>query len=146
MALATYEKALKKIRKDMGIRITDNTQLDKVGRLLFRDRWRGCYPADIDPKVSREQPYAIINTKRSPGEHWMSCVWVNPRTRLIYDSFGRKALTITSDPKKMAPKGVRVVETEPDPEQKILQTDCGQRCLAFLVAVSLHGVEAAKAI
>ena len=41
---------------------------------------------------------------------------------------------------------VEIINSDKDIEQKILQTDCGARCLAFLMVFDKHGQEVARLI
>ena len=71
--------------------------------------------------------YCIVNvgTRKSGGSHWLAHAhgtW--------YDSFGRAEFGDESG----------------DAEQRKYEVDCGQRSLAWLCHVDVHGVDSAKLI
>lgn len=142
-----YRRALRDIEASMGSRITSDAELDRVGQLLFREKWAGAVPSDVPCNVSRERPYGIVNTTPPPGEHWMAVVWISPRRRLVYDSFGRRALEISHNPRTLNRGGaVQIEDPDQDREQGFAQSNCGQRSLAFLCVAALAGVHAARTI
>ena len=80
-----------------------------------------------------------MNTQHSPGEHWVAVHKGKTKT-LFYDSFGR-------DPEELFPNiSKKITSTEQDAEQRVEQTDCGQRCLAFLLICSIYGEEIAQMV
>lgn len=145
-AVTAYNKALRMIEQDMGNRITSDDQLDHAGRILFRSEWAGVSAANYALKLSKQKPYGIYNNHRSPGEHWMPIIWLSKNKRLVYDSFGRKSMAITSDPDILKPKGVKIIDSDRDVEQGIFETNCGQRSLAYLIIASTLGVDYARLI
>lgn len=148
-ALALYEEALAACHAELGRGITDDAQLNRVGRYLFGPEWAGCTPADVHPDLSRERPYAIINTHAAStgGVHWLAVCWLGPRRRLLYDSFGRRSLAVTTRPAILrGSPGTKIEDADRDAEQDELTEDCGSRCLAWLVVCSLQGPEAARTI
>lgn len=123
--MEAYNKYLKTIESKIGNTTTTETQLDRLGRQLFDTEWSGVFPAD---RVEMTRRYAIANFDSSDetGSHWVAVVKASDNI-FIYDSFGRS-------------------EWDDDAEQTIVETNCGQRCLAWLLVVHNHGIEKALKI
>jgi len=143
-----YRLYLKKIQYMMA---SDDTtylsQLEKVGKKLFSVQFKGVYPSDKIPKLNDLAPYCILNLDKSkePGSHWIALCKVKDRNEcLFYDSFGRSHTEIMKN-LKFSGNG-RIKNTELDPEQKILEQNCGQRCLAFIKMFHDYGPEVALMI
>ena len=77
----------------------------------------------------------IVNTHKSwqPGEHWMAIVNDKNEGYCAYDSFGRRVAPWAKD-------------SELDPEQALLELNCGQRCLAWLMTWKHSGIDTAMKI
>ena len=107
----------------MGGKRTTQRQLNTLGEELF-PRWRGIFAkGDTMPTTG----YWISNTgsRASGGIHWLAHC-----DSVTYDSFGREAYGDHSG----------------DAEQGMLETNCGQRALAWLSVCHTHGVAAAELI
>ena len=144
--METYSKALKIIERELGVGVTADDELDRVGHFLFRDAWAGVAPADRLLALTPAKPFGIVNTRPPPGEHWMGVCYEDKRHHIVYDSFGRQALRITSHPKKLAPRGIHIEDTDQDAEQRLEEENCGQRSLAWLCVAALRGVDVARTI
>jgi len=118
---------------------TTDTQLDKIGKGLFKQKFAGVFAADTIPK-STSFGYCIANLDNAdqPGEHWVAIVKNNGKY-LVYDSFGRK----TSD---ILPNLENVTDTDYDAEQFKHEENCGQRCLAWLLVYDQFGPDVARQI
>ena len=77
----------------------------------------------------------IVNTDKADesGEHWLALAHDLKRGVIAYDSFGRQ----------VAPWALA---SDPDPEQRLLEQNCGQRCLAWLICWKKLGAVAALAV
>ena len=135
----------KKVYPLIGDKTTYLTELLGAGKKLFGVKFKGVFPSDKVPKLNDLAPYCILNLDRSdePGSHWISLAKLDDVT-LVYDSFGR-------DYKKIIPNldysgNGRIKNTDRDAEQKILQSDCGARCIAFLMVLDKHGKDMAMKI
>ena len=131
----------------LGDQTTFLSQLDKVGRQLFGIKFKGVFSSDKIPKLSDLSPYCILNLDKSnePGSHWVALVKLtNKNGALIYDSFGRDYKKIIPD--VLLSGNGRIINTDDDCEQQIEETNCGQRCLAFIIVFDLHGERIAKQI
>ena len=120
---------------------TDNFELRKVGKQLFHDKFVGVFSSDSIPKL-KKNTYCIANLdpKDKPGSHWVSMVKLNNGRIGIYDSFGRKSKTILPNFKRL------LKDTDLDAEQRIEETNCGQRCCAWLYVYDKYGWGMAKHI
>ena len=150
-----YDNILKQIIEPLsGDKTTYLSELNGIGKKLFGVKFKGVFPSDKIPKLNDLSPYAILNldTTKQPGSHWVSIakhppVRGKPRTdeTLLYDSFARKGSKII---KSLAYSGNgRIVDNDlKDAEQRLEETNCGARCLAWLVVVEKYGWDLAKLI
>lgn len=119
-----YNRYLKQVESKIGNTTTSESTLDKLGRRLFKGEWDGVFPADA-VKIKR---YGIANFDETgeTGSHWIAIVKTNNKY-IFYDSFGR-------------------ADWDDDAEQDTAETNCGQRCLAWLLVAHNHGIEKALTI
>lgn len=134
--LFQYLKVMKKL---LGDATTYSDDLERVGKKLFKKRFRGVFSSDKIP-ILKKNEYIIINNEPSnkSGEHWLLAIKTNNNKIFLYDSFGRAHYKILPELNQSG-NGI-VLETENDPEQKVLETNCGQRCLAACMVYHKHGV------
>ena len=144
-----YNKILKQIIEPLsGDGTTYLTELNGIGKKLFGVKFKGVFPSDKIPKLNDLSPYAILNldTSKQPGSHWVA-IAKHPHKdeTLLYDSFARKGSKII---KSLAYSGNgRIVDSDlKDSEQDVMETNCGARCLAWLVVVEKYGWDAAALI
>jgi hypothetical protein len=131
----------------VGNQSTYLSTLQKAGRKLFNIRFKGVYPSDKIPKLNDLSPYCILNLDRSTqsGSHWVACAKIpNKNETLIFDSFGRDYTKIIPVLGKSG--NGSIIETDRDSDQKVLQTDCGARCLSFLMVFDKHGKDVSMLI
>lgn len=110
-------------------KVTNNIQLHKLSKQLFKTRFKGVYPFDKIPKLKQNQS-CIFNLDKhtEPGSHWCA-LYKSPTNYLVYDSFSRKVL-----------KGKKYLNSDlSDKEQKVSEDNCGQRCIAWLMILYKHG-------
>lgn len=143
-----YKDKLREIEKMMNKKdITYLGELDSVGRKLFRTKFRGVFASDKIPPLNNLTPYAILNLDKSgePGTHWVAIAKSRHQdASYFYDSFGRRHTKLI--PNLRVSGNGRIKDTELDKEQKIRETNCGQRCLAFLAIFNEYGEDVAKLI
>ena len=122
------------------------SQLDEIGKHLLKDKFMGVYPSDKIPKLTKKQCYCILNLDNSSesGSHWVSLALDLKGNSMFYDSFGRDYKEII--PNLEYSKNGKVINTELDAEQGILQQDCGSRALAWLLLYEHWGAKVAKQI
>ncbi len=139
-----YEKYLRQIESKYGNKETNSIQLHKIGKRMFGKKFRGVF-ASNEIEIMKSGEYAIVNLDDSskPGSHWVGLVKCRGRS-YIYDSFGRKTYKIL--PELIQSGNGVILETENDPEQEMIQEDCGQRSLSFLKVYDKYGWQAAKFI
>ena len=130
-----YKKLLKKFSREMKNNSTTYaSELHKMGSGIS-PRFRGIYPSDRVPTLKDGDSLIFnVDTHEEPGSHWVSLAKQGPHL-YFYDSFGRS-------PKELVPKANGVNEflyDKTDSEQKIHETDCGQRCLAWLALGHTYG-------
>ena len=136
-----YKIILEQIEKILGNSTTDNIQLNEICNDLFKSKWLGCCSIDT---INDGVGYQIINLDLSSGAgtHWVASVNDGKQT-IVYDSFG--------DLNKLTQnKYLRILQptfTEDDREQIMyLETNCGQRCVAWLLVYDLLGADIALTI
>jgi hypothetical protein len=92
-----FDNYTKDIRKVLGSDATYTSQLNDVGRILFKGKYHGAYSSDQLPNLTAQKPYAVVNVDNSkqPGSHWLGVCYDSKRNKyLIFDSFGRKIKTL----------------------------------------------------
>jgi hypothetical protein len=135
-----YNKILKMVEKIVGKTTTNSIQLDNVGKILFNNEWGGIFSSDTIPLKSKMKKYSITNNKPREhfGEHWISLL-KDGKNIIIYDSFGRETKNLL--PSYFKKNKNCIVDTDYDKEQNLLETNCGARCIAFLLFCKYFGVE-----
>jgi hypothetical protein len=141
-----YNKLLKDVVEPLtGDRTTYLQELNGIGKKLLGVKFKGVFPSDKIPRLNDLSPYCILNLDKSTesGSHWVALA-KNGRDSILYDSFAR-------DHKKIIPAlkysgNGRIIQPEDDVEQKILETNCGARCLAWLVFFDKYGAKNAMLI
>ena len=144
-----YNNILNDIIQPMeGNKTTYVNQLDKISRkLLTSSKFRGVYPSDKIPKLNGIKRYCILNLDRSDqsGSHWIGMAKCpNTNKTYIYDSFGRHHAKIIKD--VMYSGNGRIYSTDPDVEQDVAQTNCGQRTISWLCVFDRWGADIAMLI
>lgn len=132
-----YNHYLKLIQSKYGNKETSSSELKKIGKRLFKNKFVGVFPSDRIPKMQNNQ-YAIVNLDSSDqaGSHWVSIAKSNKGIH-IYDSFGRKVKKILPSLKQSG--NGTIFEPEADVEQSQESENCGQRCLASLCVYDNFG-------
>ena len=141
-----YQQVLKTVIYPLtGDRTTYLDELDGIGHKLLGVKFKGVFPADKIPRLNDLSRYCILNldTSKEPGSHWVALA-KDGKDTYIYDSFGRTYTQIIPQ-LKFSGNG-RILNTDKDAEQSILQTDCGARSLAFLCVFDGWGPDVAKLI
>lgn len=133
-----YAKILKKVIKDFGhSEITNSGELQSYCALRIPN-FTSVEPYDRMPKLKQGQSCILnLDDHKGPGSHWVACIR-SGRDLIVYDSFGRPTKQILS---KLKTGGLRVLDTDPDAEQKESQKSCGQRSIAWLLFCQKHGIE-----
>ena len=132
---AIYKTLLLKVEKKLGNETTFSNDLYNVAKSLLGNKFSGIFTADKLPRLTKTQPYAIVNLDSSweEGSHWIALAKSGKKI-VFYDSFGRPNTSILP-----LLKGGNVVNTEEDAEQEIQETNCGQRSIAWLLLFDRYG-------
>ena len=141
-----YNEILHKVIEPLvGKRITFMHTLIGVGKNIFGPKFRGVFPSDKIPQLNDLSKYAILNLDKSTesGSHWIAVAKIGDEI-LVYDSFGRDSKRII--PSIFKSGNGTVVDSDRDSEQKLLQTNCGARSLAYLLFLDKYGKKAALLI
>lgn len=143
-----YKLKLKEIEKyHTGDKTTYLGELNGAGKKLLGVKFKGVFPSDKIPKLNDLSPYCILNldTSKEPGSHWIALAKNDGKDHtMVYDSFGRHNHTII--PKLRYSGNGRVVDADRDAEQKVLETNCGARSLAWLCIYDKWGEDVARLI
>ena len=117
---------------------TNGDDLDKLGKMQFGDKFKGVFAANTHPQ-DMSDGFFIINTDpfQMPGVHW-TAVAGTPQGICFYDSYDRKSTQLF--PEVVLPGTGK----NPSTAQHIEESNCGERCIAWLVCVSEFGIKAAK--
>lgn len=124
--------------RHLGNKVTDNTQLDKVGRRFFGKKYIGTFPSDQIPRL-KPNTYCIANLDATdePGSHWVALVKSDDDELIVYDSFGRFTSVIL--PHLTREYKHKIVDTEHDSEQGLKETNCGARSMAAILMYHRYG-------
>ena len=125
-----HRRLLSLVEQNLGRTTTNTQKLSELCSRFFGETFAGVFPSDMIPQMNNNKRYAIINTDKSyqTGEHWLGLYFISrEKGILVYDSFGRKTRTILPSLLQTS------IDTEYDSEQEISESNCGQRCIAFLL-------------
>jgi hypothetical protein len=145
-SLQLYGKIMNRIVLPLiGNETTYSTDLERAGVKLLGSKFRGVFPSDKIPPLNDLKSYAVLNLDSSnqAGSHWIAVAHDNGKT-YVYDSFGRKAVKII--PSLFHSGNGRIINTDPDAEQKIKETNCGARCITWLLFFDRYGAKKALLI
>jgi len=117
---------------------TAGEDLDRVCRMQFEGKFKGVFAANTHPQ-DMSDGYYIINTDpfQLPGVHWTAVAGVDGQ-QVFYDSYDRKSTQLF--PEIVIPG----TGSDLNVRQRIKESNCGERCIAFLCCVSEFGIHAAK--
>lgn len=126
-----FKRALKFVESVMGNGETDSDELEKVGKFLFEDKWVGVFASDeVDPTLQGEGYYLCnLDNHNEDGSHWTALA-VRGCVIYYFDSFARTQRTTL---RLEDPHHVIVQEINPNIVQGARESNCGQRCLAWLM-------------
>lgn len=104
---------------------TTDDELKRYCKNAFGEKFKGVYPLDKIPKKIKNGQTLIFNLDKSnqSGSHWMALFKINNKN-YVYDSFGRKSKELNVP--------LKTIDAEYDAEQKMEQSNCGQRCIAWI--------------
>lgn len=132
---------LEEVKQLLGNGGTFLIELDNLCKKLFGQKFAGISTSDKLIDLEFNRPYCIYNldTSKEPGSHWIAVVLYKKNNILIYDSFGRNSKDIIPN----LTNNYKYVDTEHDAEQKDKETNCGQRCISFLLLYDKYGYDLA---
>lgn len=137
-----YIKELSKLEKASPFNYYSNLDLNNLARCSrIASRYNTCDSYDLFMPNKNKQ-YSILNTddSSSPGTHWISVVQYN-NYLFCYDSFARTKNIMKRFEQLMKAKGLIVVFVNQGSDQSSEQTNCGLRCLLWLIFVDKYGLE-----
>lgn len=146
-AVFHYEQLLRRVAiPGVSNETTTGQTLFEFCRHLFGKKFHGVYMRDEIPRdLSNKTPYAILNldadTDPGDGSHWIAVAFQD-NVVLVYDSFGQ----LHETPKELIELYGKATVTDPDAEQSLDETNCGARCVAWLLLTDLFGLTEAKKI
>ena len=110
---------------------TYNHELDKAAKHFLGYNYIGTFSSSNMPKKINKNQYCIANNKpeNHDGEHWVAF-----SHDLVYDSFGRPYKSLSDYWSNLKHK-----DTDMDREQEFNESNCGQRCLAWLILYHYFG-------
>lgn len=124
-----YNDTMNKLEPLISNETTYNDDLNKNGKLLFGNSWRGVHASDKLPNIKNGQMYiANLDKSTEPGSHWVG-VYKEDNKLYVYDSFGRESSQILPSIFK---KHLQVLDTEHDAEQAKAEDNCGLRSMTAL--------------
>lgn len=118
----------------LGRGLTSTRQLKTIGRQQLGDSFRGVFAINTMVKLNPGE-CEIVNTDEidKRGEHWLAFFRVDD-TVLVFDSFGRSYKNMFNTTVLKERLGVnRIQDASRMSLQSVLEFDCGQKCLAYLI-------------
>ena len=144
-----YKGLVHNVENMLGSKTTTfSSDLLRIGKSLLKGKFAGIFPADKIPILTEKVPYAIVNLDDSneSGSHWVAIAKDPSKPKIIfYDSFGRPDKLILPSLGGSGQRG-DIVNTDMDREQKIQETNCGQRSIAWLLFFDKYGAKEALKI
>ena len=141
-----YRRYLKYVEKKIGhSNTTYSSELEKICLEEFGSKFRGIFPSDQIPVLTDKRPYCIVNLDNSKqqGSHWVGVAKIPHRKEVMfYDSFGRNSKQILPSLKRS--NNGEIKDTEDDIEQAMLEDNCGNRSIGFLLVFDRDSWEYAK--
>ena len=132
------------VARRMGkVTTTSTSELDEYGRQWFTpQQFLGVFPADHDPPRTKHKCFYIQNTKPAAhrGEHWTAIGREPGRLDLFFDSYARKPSA------HFMPHLQGATVTNPDIDQSLDSTICGQMSLGWGHCFIERGYDTAKAV
>lgn len=129
------KKLLKFICKEMKNNSTTyDIELYQFAKRIFDNKFIDVCPLD---KISNKVGYSIVNLDKTgqPGFHWIAMIKKPNNKVIIYDSLGTlNELNTIKEIQILRPRFI-----DDDQEQNIKETNCGQRCIAFLCIYDMLG-------
>ena len=137
--LESHNQVLKSMIDKLGNEATTTTQLDEMGKKVFKkSEWGGVYPSDKLPRLGKNK-YYIMNTDSSSqnGTHWIAIFG----GKYFYDSFGRSAKDLS---KVLVKK--KLIPTNKNVEQSMRSENCGARAIAYLILYKIYGEDVTEVL
>ena len=125
---------------------TNNIELSRLCNELLGSKFHGVYPSDKIPNLNFHRRYCILNLDKSyqAGSHWVACVLDSNDDIYIFDTYDRSIRKILPSIYKV--KHHRIMKGNRSVLEKDDGTDCGERCIAWLLLVEKYGIDVAKKI
>jgi len=124
--------------------VTYQNQLNNFGKRIFGRRFAGVFASDRIPKLNSIKDMAIVNldTSNEPGSHWIG-MYKKPDSHniYVYDSFNRKVSHILPTFTRYTPYHIEAIKSDKYVKQGNFESNCGQRCLTWLILVDKYGIE-----
>lgn len=143
-----YKGLVHNVENMLGSKTTTfSSDLLRIGKSLLKGKFAGIFPSDKIPVLTEKVPYAIVNVDDSneSGSHWLAIARDSSGKIIFYDSFGRPDKFILPSLGGSGQRG-EIVDTDMDREQKIKETNCGQRSLGWLLFFDKYGAKEALKI
>ena len=135
--LKQYEQTLMMVEDILGNAVTTNTQLDKLGFLIFKNDYLGTFSSDKIPKYIRSNTCFILNTDSSKSAnktgHWVGFYKLNGKL-WYYDSFARSKEKLSNFWKNKRMYSAN----KTDRTQSYEESDCGSRSMSFLILIKTY--------
>lgn len=146
MANQMYGRIFSHVKKMVGNDTTFGSTLKDAAESMLPGSFLGVFPSDQIPNLTARRKYAILNLDKSdePGSHWVAIGRISNNHTIFYDSFGRNSSKIIPSLHKSG--NGRIVNTDDDVEQRVSETNCGARSLAWLVLLDWFGPAVARLI
>ncbi len=139
-----YNDLVADVSETLGDGRTIDNQLTQYGKLVIGRAFKGVFPSDEIPNLNkRGTSYMIVNVDKAGmgGSHWIGLVSKGSRV-YYYDSFGRPIQKLMPEAAKELKSESKSISSAPsEPEQSIIEDNCGQRTMAWLILFHRLGVD-----
>ncbi len=139
-----YNDLVADVSETLGDGRTMDSQLTAFGKLVIGRTFKGVFASDQIPKLTgRGTSYMIVNVDKAgmSGSHWLGMVAKGKRV-YYYDSFGRPIQSLIPDTaRKLRSESKSISSSASEPEQSIIEDNCGQRTMAWLILFHRLGVD-----
>ena len=126
-----YNELLANLEAALGTGVTSGSDLDRIGRTLFMRKWNGVHAVN-EPYDSKGYNIVNLDESGSPCSHWVAVA-----NGHVYDSFARCGIIGETED---------LCAGDGDADQNLKETNCGQRCLAWLCVYDSAGLKGANLV
>jgi hypothetical protein len=133
-----------KIVKSLPQHALSNGEIDYIMKDV--KSYKGTYAINEPRPKLRDNQYVILNNYpiESDGQHWFALAKHDNKHIYLYDSFARKTENFIDE--KYLKHFKNIKSSKDNVEQKILESNCGARCIAFIKCCIKYSIKEVVAV